>query len=129
MNIVLMADSRKNELLINFCIAYKQLLSKHTLISLFNTSQLISEATDLPLIGLSTDLVAGIDQIASRVTYNEIDAIIYLRDQLAPNYNLPNRLFRACDKQNIPLASNLAMAELLILAIDRGDLAWRELIK
>lgn len=129
MDIVLMADMRKYDLLINFCIAYKRILNEHRLISLFNTSHLIKEATSLNINTLATDMDAGIDQLASRVNYNEIDAIIYLRDQDISDYSAPNVLFRACDNKNVPYASNLAMAELLVLAIDRGDLDWRELLR
>ncbi|MDY5836178.1 MAG: methylglyoxal synthase [Eubacteriales bacterium] len=129
MKIVLMADMRKYDLLINFCIAYKQILQRQNLYSMFNTSHLISEATKLEINTMTTYSETNIEQLAARVNYNEIDAIIYLRDQDAPNYSLPNTLLRACDKQNVPYATNLAMAELLILAIDRGDLDWRELVK
>ncbi|MDO5015873.1 MAG: methylglyoxal synthase [Eubacteriales bacterium] len=129
MDIVLMADMRKYDLLVNFCIAYKNILRKHRLMSLFNTSKLIQEATGLEINTLATDLVTGIDQLASRVSYNEIDAIIYLRDQDEPDYSIANVLLRACDNMNIPYASNMALAELLVLAIDRGDLAWRELLR
>lgn len=129
MNIILMADSRKNDLLVNFCIAYRQILKQHHLISLFNTSRLIQNATRLPVTTLATDSDAGVEQLASRAYYNEIDSVIYLRDPELQSYDSPNSLLRACDSNNIPFASNIATAEVLVLAIDRGDLDWRELIK
>lgn len=129
MNIILMADSRKNDLLVNFCIAYRQILKQHHLISLFNTSRLIQNATRLPVTTLATDSDAGVEQLASRAHYNEIDSVIYLRDPDLKSYDSPNSLLRACDSNNIPFASNIASAEVLVLAIDRGDLDWRELIK
>lgn len=130
MNIVLMADARKNDLLINFCIAYKQILKKHTLISLFGSSPMIQAATQLPITRLTTEIHASIDQLASRVRYNEIDAVIYLRDMEGPlAAEGENPLFTACDLHNIPYASNLATAEILILGIDHGDLEWRELLR
>lgn len=129
MNIVLMADSRKYDLLINFCIAYRQILKQHHLISLFNTSRLIQTTTRLPVTTLATDIHASVEQLASRAMYNEIDAVIYLRDPDLPIYESPNSLLRACDSNSIPFASNIATAEVLVLAIDRGDLDWRELLK
>lgn len=128
MKIVLLADNRKNELLVNFCIAYSHILGRHDLYSLFHTARLLKEATDLPVNGLSTDIHSSLDQIAFRARYNEIDAVLYLKD---PNQtpNGPNLLFDACDLNNIPYASNLATAEILVLAIDRGDLDWRELVR
>lgn len=128
-NIVLLADNRKNELLVNFCIAYSQILARHGMFSLFNTARLIRDATKLDVIGLSTEISGSLDQLASRAMYNEIDAVIYLRDPLLDMYDAPNALLRACDTNSIPLATNIATAELLVLALDRGDLDWRELVR
>lgn len=128
MKIVLLADNRKNELLVNFCIAYSHILDKHELFSLFHTAKLLMDNTDLSVTGISTDIDSSLDQFASRAQYNEIDAVLYLQ---APNNNVLHRrnlLFEACDFNNIPYASNLATAEILVLAIERGDLDWRELI-
>lgn len=129
MNIVLLADHRKHELLVNFCIAYSQILARHTMFSLFNTARLIRDATRLNVTGLSTEISGSLDQLASRASYNEIDAVIYLRDPLMESYDMPNSLLKACDTSSIPLATNLATAELLVLALDRGDLDWRELVR
>lgn len=129
MNIILIADPRKYDLLINFCIAYKQILAKHHLISLFNLSRSIRENTDLKVETLATDISASVEHLASKANYNEIDAVIYLRDPLLRSYDAPNSLMKACDTQSIPYATNIATAEVLVLAIDRGDLDWRELIK
>ncbi len=130
MKIVLLADNRKNELLVNFCIAYSHVLEKHALFSLFHTSKLLQDATDLSVEGISTDIESSLDQFAFRARYNEIDAVLYLQD---PNHLGPlpraNLLFSACDGNNIPYATNLASAEILVLAIDRGDLDWRELVR
>lgn len=129
MNIVLLADNRKNELLVNFCIAYSQILSRHDLYSLFHSARLIRDAAKVEVGGLSADMISGLDQLASRAAYNEIDAVIYLRDTLLEEYDLPNPLMKACDTNSIPIATNIATAELLVLAIDRGDLDWRELVR
>lgn len=128
MKIVLLADNRKNELLVNFCIAYSQILGRHSTYSLFNAARLIRDATRLNVTGLSTEISGSLDLLASKAMYNEIDAVIYLRDPLLDAYDAPNSLLRACDTNSIPVATNLATAELLVLAIDRGDLDWRELI-
>ncbi|MBN1891157.1 MAG: methylglyoxal synthase [Clostridiales bacterium] len=129
MKIVLLADSRKNELLVNFCIAYSTLLANHTLYSLMNTATLLESSTELQVFGISTDYSGGFDQLASRTMFNEIDAVIYLRDTQYSGYDDPNPLLKACDYNSIPYATNLASAEILILSIDRGDLDWRELVR
>jgi methylglyoxal synthase len=124
-----MADNQKNELLVNFCIAYKQLFDKHSLFSRMNTASLLMTSANLSVFGYSTDYSGDFDQLASRAMFNEIDAVIYLRDTQAPGYDELNPLLKACDTNSIPYATNLASAEILILAIDRGDLDWRDLIR
>jgi methylglyoxal synthase len=127
--IVLLADHRKNELLVNFCIAYCRILEKHELVSVSNTARLVKSASNLEVIGISADNSGGLEPLASRAIFNEIDAVIYLRDPMLDEYDLPNPLTRACDVNSIPYATNLATAEVLVLAIDRGDLDWRKLIR
>ena len=101
----------------------------YTMFSLFNASRLIRDASHLEVTGLSTEISGSLNLLASRATYNEIDAVIYLRDPLLDSFDLPNPLLRACDTNSIPVATNLASAEILVLAIDRGDLDWRELVR
>ena len=129
MKIVLMADNRKNELLVNFCIAYRALLSKHQLISVYNTAKLLKTSVDIEVSGLSVDYSSGLEQLASRAQFNEIDCVIYLRDGRKEEYTRSDELLNVCDYNNIPYATNLATAETIILAIDRGDLDWREWLR
>lgn len=129
MKIVLMADNRKNELLVNFCIAYRPLLMKHQLISVYNTGKLLRASVDIEVSGLSVDYSSGIEQLAARAQFNEIDCVIYLRDGREEASSKSIELLDVCDYNNIPYATNLATAEILILAIDRGDLDWREWLK
>ncbi len=129
MKIILLADSRKNELLVNFCIAYSNILSRHDVASLQSMAKLLANTANLEVSGLPADIAGGMDQLASRALYNEIDAVIYLRDPLLSEYDAPNPLMKACDLNSIPYATNIATAELLVLAIDRGDLDWRELVR
>ncbi len=69
--------------------------------------------------------------VGAQIEHNDIDIVIFLRDPLKPKPHEPevNSIFRICDEHNIPLATNLATAELLILSLDRGDLDWREMYK
>jgi methylglyoxal synthase len=114
---------------VNFCIAYCRILEKHELVSVSNTARLVKSASNLEVIGISADNSGGLEPLASRAIFNEIDAVIYLRDPMLDEYDLPNPLTRACDVNSIPYATNLATAEVLVLAIDRGDLDWRKLIR
>lgn len=128
MNIVLLADYMKTDLLANFCIAYRQILGKHQLISALNTSKIIENSSGVKVSALTTEIQGTIEQLASRALYNEIDAVIFIRDPDVEDV-YPNSLLRACDYNNIPYATNIAGAEILVLALERGDLAWRELIR
>ncbi len=129
MKIVLMADNRKTELLVNFCIAYKTLLTKHQLISVYNTAKYLKQAVDIEVSGLNVDYLGGIEQLASRAEFDEIDCVIYLRDAVNEDVDAQSDLLKTCDMNNIPYATNLATAEILILAIDRGDLDYRMWLK
>ena len=125
MKIVLMADNRKSELLVNFCIAYKALLEKHQLISVY-TAKLLKASADLDVSGLSVDYSSGFEQLASRAKFNGIDCVIYLRDGIAKEGSNPAELLDVCDQNTIPYATNIASAEVLITAIDAGALDYRE---
>lgn len=127
MRIALLADSRKNDLLVNFCIAYSSILAKHDLVSFFALARTIENSTSLHPFPLGGNNVAAIGQLASSAMYNELDAVLYLRDPQA--FDSPNPLLKACDMNNIPYATSLASAEILVLSIDRGDLDWRELLR
>lgn len=129
MKIVLLSDLNRNELLVNFCIAYKQILSKHDLISPINTARLIKEATSLKPETYSSDVDSIYSRLASLALYNEIDAVICLRDSSLAATESQQRLFQACDINSIPFATNTATAEILVHAINRGDLDWRELLR
>lgn len=126
MKIVLMADNRKTELLVNFCIAYKPLLEKHQLISIYNTAILLKKSAELDVSGLSVDYSSGFEQLASRAEYNGIDCVIYLRDGLQVGESNPFELLDVCDRNTIPYATNIASAEILVTAIDSGALDYRE---
>jgi methylglyoxal synthase len=130
MNIALMAHDKKKELMVQFCIAYCGILSKHSLIATSTTGKLVAEATGLPVHRCLSALHGGDQQIGARVAYNEIDLVLFFRDPVSPSENhadiLP--LLRLCDLHNIPIATNLATAEVMILGLDRGDMAWRDIV-
>ncbi len=131
MNIGLIAHNSKKKLMQNFCIAYRSILSKHTLYATGTTGRLIEEVTNLNIHKYLAGHLGGEQQLGSQVEHNEIDLVIFLRDPSAVSLHEPNvnTIFRLCDMHNIPLATNLATAELLIKSLDRGDMEWREIYK
>lgn len=132
MEIAIIAHDTKKELITQFCIAYCGILSKHNICATGITSKYISEATGLKIEKLFSGQ-DGEEQITSRVSFNEIDILIYLRDtrstgEYSEHDKIEKELLLMCDRYNIPVATNIATAEIIIMALDRGDLAWRELV-
>ena len=130
MNIALVAQNRKKELMVQFWIAYCGVLAKHNLCATGTTGKMIMDATGLKVQCLLPGSSGGEQQIAARVSYNEIDLVLLFRDPLDKYGNEPqiNDLLRNCDLNSIPVATNVATAEVLIQGLQRGDLAWREII-
>ncbi|MDR2650447.1 MAG: methylglyoxal synthase [Clostridiales bacterium] len=131
MNIALIAHDGKKRLMENLCIAYRHILSRHTLYATGTTGQIIEEATNLPVHKYLAGHLGGEHQLGAQIAQNDIDLVIFLREPIVQRYMEPdiNSLLRLCDVHNIPLASNLATAEALLLALDRGDLDWRNVVK
>ena len=128
MQIALIAQDDKKELMAQLCIAYCGILSKHTLCATATTGRIIAEATGLDVELLLSGEHGGIQQIAQRIQYKEVDVLLYFRSTVTDeNYDVvAHNLTRLCDVYNLPIATNLATAETIILALDRGDLDWRE---
>ena len=129
MNIALIADDGKKELMVQFCIAYCGILAKHTLCATARTGQQIADATGLTIHRFLSFAHGGGQQIAARIAYNEIDMVLCFDD---PNKRTTHEdilyIAKLCDKNNIPIATNLACAEMLILGLARGDLDWRDIV-
>lgn len=130
MNIALIAHDMKKELMVQFATAYKFILQKHTLFATGTTGGLVADATGLSVHRFLSGPQGGDQQIGARIAYNEIDLVIFFRDPLTPKPNEPDisAMFRLCDIHNIPLATNLATAEVLIQGLERGDLDWRDIV-
>lgn len=130
MNIALIAHDRKKELMVQFCMAYCDILAKHNLCATGTTGKLVSEATGLKIERYLPGMQGGEEQISARVSYNEIDLVLFFRDPMSNSQYEPDIhvLARLCDMHNIPIATNAATAEMLILGLDRGDLDWRNIV-
>ena len=131
MNIAITAHDAKKELMVQFCIAYCGILSRHTLCGTGTTGKMVSEATGLKIQQFLSGPQGGDQQIAARIACNEIDLLLFFRDPLTPKPNEPNdmNLLRICDMHHIPVATNIATAEVLIHGLERGDLDWREIVR
>lgn len=129
MNIALMAHDNKKELMVQFCTAYAGILSRHTLCATSVTGKMVSEASGLPIHLFMALIHGGAEQIGARISYNEIDMVLYFCDPNSPQYNDSlTYITKLCDQNNIPFATNLATAEMLIMGLARGDLDWRDIV-
>ncbi len=130
MNIALIANDSKKELMVQFCIAYCGVLSRHRICATDTTGRLVSEATGLPVQKFFSGPQGGLEQINSRISCNEVDLVLFFRDTISPEYNpaADQRLLRLCDVHNVPVATNMATAEVLIHGLERGDLDWRDVV-
>ena len=130
MNIALSAHDAKKELMVQFCIAYCGILSHHQLCATGTTGKLVAEATGLQITRYMSGSQGGDQQIAARIACDEIDLLLFFRDPMHNKSGEPNEMdmFRLCDTRNIPIATNIATAEVLIRGLERGDLDWRNIV-
>ncbi len=130
MNIALIAHDAKKELMVQFCIAYCGILSRHRLCATGTTGKLVGDATGLSIQRFLSGPQGGDEQICARIACNEIDLLLMFRDPITRQIHEPNEmtLLRLCDVHNIPVATNIATAEVLIHGLERGDLDWRNIV-
>ena len=130
MNIALMAHDMRKELMVQFCISYCGILAGHSLCATNTTGRLVSEATGLPIQLYMSCNQGGSQQIGSRIAYNELDMVLFFCDplQVEEYQGAVMEITRLCDQHNVPFASNVATAEVLIHGLMRGDLAWRDIV-
>ena len=131
MKIALIAHDKKKNKMIELAIKYKDILAQHDLYATGTTGTLVMGETGLKINRMLSGPLGGDQQIGSMIAENKLDLVIFLRDPLTAQPHEPDvsALLRLCDVANIPLATNLATAELLTLSLDRGDLDWREMYK
>lgn len=131
MNIAFIADDGKKESMVQLCIAYKEILKNHNLFGTGPTANVIMKNTGLTVQKFLSAYDGGDVQIASRVSYDEIDIVFFLIDHEDPSAsNLDTSiLLRQCDINNVPIATNIASAEILIHGIEHGDFEWREILR
>ena len=131
MNIAFLAHDKKKELMVQFCTAYKSILSKHSLYATATTGRLIADNTGLPVSLLLSHKQGGHQQINARIAYNEIDLVLLFTDPNTTDTWEDSQMMetiRQCDRQNVPIATNIASAEIAIMGLQRGDLDWREMV-
>lgn len=130
MNIALIAHDKKKQDIIHLSTAYQHILKNHQLFATGTTGKRISEETGLEVFRFQSGPIGGDQQIGAKIANNEMDIVIFLRDPLTAQPHEPDvsALMRLCDVHLIPLATNLAAAEIVLRALTHGDFSWREVI-
>ncbi|CAM3175058.1 methylglyoxal synthase [Sporolactobacillus spathodeae] len=130
MKIALIAHDKKKPEMVNFAIAYQDILKAHELYATGTTGKKVNAATGLTIHCFQSGPLGGDQQIGAMIASNEMDLVIFLRDPLTAQPHEPdvNALLRLSDVYRIPLATNLASAEILMFALKHGEFHWRDLV-
>lgn len=125
MNIAVLAHNEKKELLIQFCLSFRSCFVGHRMLSSFSAGSKL----DIAMSGQTADFeyAGSLDfgQISTKIVYNEIDAVIFFRDPTTPFDDVGASLVRLCDVHNVPLATNVATATIMMNAIKNGEIKSR----
>jgi len=127
MKIALIAHDRKKDNLVQFAIAYRDILNEHTLFATGTTGQRVIEATGLAVTRFCSGPLGGDQQIGAMIANNDMDMVIFFRDPLTAQPHEPDvsALIRLCDVYQVPLATNMGTAEILLKGLQKGFVDWR----
>ncbi|MEY9979833.1 methylglyoxal synthase [Lysinibacillus sp. RC79] len=127
MKIALIAHDRKKDNLVQFAIAYEDILNEHTLFATGTTGQRVMEATGLEVTRFRSGPLGGDQQIGAMIANNDMDMVIFFRDPLTAQPHEPDvsALIRLCDVYQVPLATNMGTAEILLKGLQEGFVDWR----
>lgn len=127
MKIAIIAHDRKKDDLIQFATAYKPILAKHTLYATGTTGMRVMDETGLSVHRFQSGPLGGDQQIGAMIAQNDMDMIIFFRDPLTAQPHEPDvtALIRLCDVYQIPLATNMGTAEVLLKGLEKGLVDWR----
>ena len=111
----------------DFCIAYKGILSKHDVYATGTTGRRIEDVTNLRVHKFLAGSLGGDKQFTDMIVRGYMDLVLFFYNPSMIDPKEPDvyQISRCCDQYNIPIATNIATAESLILGLDRGDLDWR----
>ena len=128
MTIAILAHDSRKELALQFCTAYSAILSKNTVIATGTTGRMLAQTTGLPVHCYLSGRLGGVQQITSRIACDEVDLVLFFRDPLKADAAsiTEQNLLRLCDMHSVPIATNIATAEVLLRGMDQGDLDYRE---
>ncbi len=127
MKIALIAHDKKKDDIVQFSVAYEQILAEHELFATGTTGLRIMEATDLTITRFRSGPLGGDQQIGAMIAVNDMDLVLFFRDPLTAQPHEPDisALMRLCDVYQVPLATNMGAAEVLLKGLQEGFIDWR----
>lgn len=127
MKIALIAHDRKKDSLVEFAIAYKEILQQHDLYATGTTGLRIQDEVGLTVTRFRSGPLGGDQQIGAMIATNDMDMVFFFRDPLTAQPHEPDvtALIRLCDVYHVPLATNMGTAEILLKGLQEGFVDWR----
>lgn len=100
---------------------------EHSLYATGTTGQRVMEATNLQITRFCSGPLGGDQQIGAMIANNDMDMVIFFRDPLTAQPHEPDvsALIRLCDVYQVPLATNMGTAEILLKGLQEGFVDWR----
>ncbi|GEK57881.1 methylglyoxal synthase [Marinococcus halophilus] len=131
MNIALIAHDKKKDDLIRFAEAYRHILERHTLSATGTTGGRLQKEAGLHVKQYQSGPLGGDQQIGAKIAEQQVDLVLFFRDPLTAQPHEPDitALMRLADVHGVPLATNMAAAEVLIKGLEHGLFAFREILK
>ena len=128
MKIALIAHDKKKQKMINLAVQFKDVLAKHEIYATGTTGTMVMGETGIKINRMKSGPLGGDQQIGSMIANSELDLVIFLRDPLTAQPHEPDvsALMRLCDVTNIPLATNISSAEVMLRALEREEIPCRK---
>ena len=129
MRIALIAHDKKKQKMINLASQFKHVLASHEIYATGTTGTMIMGETGIHINRMKSGPLGGDQQIGSMIANSELDLVIFLRDPLTAQPHEPDvsALLRLCDVTNIPLATNISSAEIMLRALERNEIPCRKI--
>lgn len=119
MTIMLLADNEKKELLTQFCLARREVLRRHRLLTAKTLAKAIEDEAGLSAEGVMDPVSGGFQQVSAFLSCGEADLLILFRDPNGQEDPDEYAMLSMCDRHMIPVATNIATADMLMYTVER----------
>lgn len=126
--LALVAHDEKKDDLIRLARQYASTLARLHLIATSHTGSQLADELDVSVECMRSGPEGGDIQISARIVAGDVDAVVFLRDPLTAHPHEPDiqALMKVCDVHGVPLATNLASAEILLRSLSQAAYWGRE---